>query len=126
MKNKLRKIRIESNEYLYAISNKYENGNSTLIIRVFLKGYKDTPLMISFFTPDDPITGNPLKTGFDLVNHTTGLTYRVNIHEPKYIKELILQGIRAGWSGKNKIGEQNGIDYLKNLRYETKSLSQLL
>jgi len=46
------------------------------------------------------------------VNSTTGLTYRVNIHEPKYIKEMILQGIEAGWNGKNKIGERNGIDYL--------------
>ncbi|SHN33611.1 hypothetical protein [Chitinophaga sp. CF418] len=36
MKNKLRRIRVEDNEYLYVISDKYENGTSTLTIRVFL------------------------------------------------------------------------------------------
>lgn len=42
---------------------------------------------------------------------------KVNINEPKYIRELILHGQKNGWTGNNKMEIQNGLTYLDELGY---------
>ena len=125
MKNKLRKIIINERVYLYSINDRYhsERYANTLTVKIYLSGQKQTPLVIEFATIDDPIMGQPLKTGVKLVNKITKATDTVNLNEPKYIRELILMGQQKGWSGRNKMEKQNGLEYLDILGYETKDLT---
>lgn len=124
MKSKLRKIKIENKEYLYAVTDRYhpENQNNTLTVKVFLVGNKLTPLVIDFFTSDHYYMGQLLNSGIDLKNEKTATTDTININRPKFIRELILQGIQAGWVGTNKMDIQDGLNYLNRLGYETSSL----
>lgn len=127
MKNKLRKIVIDNQEYLYSIADKYhsENESNTLTVKVYLSGHKQTPLIIEFLTYDDYYNGQPLQSGIELTNKINNTIDRVNINEPKYIRQLILQGIKNGWTGNNKIGNQNGVIYLEQIGYETSSLKPI-
>jgi hypothetical protein len=122
MKSRLRKIIIDGSEYLYSVSNKYHSGTNTLTIRVFLSGQKKTPLIIDFSTFDDYYGGQPLNSGIRLANKRTNKTDLVNINEPKYIRELILHGLKNGWSVKSKIENQDGLNYLSELGYEASVL----
>jgi len=121
MKNKLRKITIEDLVYLYSVTDKYHLGTetNTLTVKVFLDGLKQTPLIIEFLTIDHYYMGQILKSGVKLTNIIKNTDDNVNINEPKYIKELILQGRKNGWTGTNKIEKQDGLKYLKELGYET-------
>jgi hypothetical protein len=85
-----------------------------LSVKVYLSGQKQTPLIIEFLTYDDYYKGQPLNSGVELINKITNSTDRININEPGYIKDLILQGVRNGWTGSNKIGDQNGLEYLSH------------
>jgi hypothetical protein len=127
MKSKLRKIVIDTLEYLYSVTDKYhlETETNTLTVKVFLNGQKMTPLIVEFLTLDDYYVGQPLKSGVKLTNKITNTIDTVNINEPKYIRELILQGQKNGWTGSNKIEKQNGLNYLNELGYETDSLNPL-
>lgn len=124
MKNKLRKISIDDVEYLYSVTNKYhlDRHTNTLTVKIYSSGQKQTPLVIEFSTIDDPIVGQPLKTGIKLTNKITNLTDTINLNEPKYIRELILLGQSKGWQGNNKMERQNGLDYLYEQGYETSLL----
>jgi hypothetical protein len=124
VKNKLRKITVDNSKYLYVISDQYyaDNKNNILTLKIFLSGKKNTPLIIDFLTLDNFHIGQVLKSGIDLQNKKINTIDRVNINEPKYVRELILQGLRNGWTGNNKIEIQNGMHYLNELGYETTSL----
>ncbi|WP_099768470.1 hypothetical protein [Chryseobacterium sp. 52] len=121
MKNKLRKIMIDDFEYLYSVTDKYHLGTNTntLTVKVFLNGYQQTPLIISFLTLDHYYMGQILKSGITLTNRIKKTEENVNINEPKYIRELILLGQKNGWTGTHKIEKQNGLNYLTELGYET-------
>ncbi|OXA93499.1 hypothetical protein [Flavobacterium hercynium] len=121
MKSKLRKIVIDNLMYLYIVSDKYnsESQTNTLTVKVFLEGYKPTPLTIDFITLDHYFMGQILKSGVKLINRMRNIEDTVNLNEPKYIRELILQGQKNGWKGTNKFANQNGLEYLTQLGYET-------
>jgi hypothetical protein len=121
MKNRLRKITIEDLVYLYSVTDKYdlETETNTLTLKVFLNGQKQTPLIIEFLTLDHYYMGQILKSGIKLTNTIKSTNENVNINEPKYIRELILQGQKTGWTGTNKIEKQNGLNYLTELGYQT-------
>ncbi|WP_106914799.1 hypothetical protein [Chryseobacterium aurantiacum] len=124
MKNKLRKIVVDHLEYLYVVTDQYHQGTetNTLTVKIFLNGSKQTPLIIDFLTFDDYIMGQPLKSGISLANKITNSIEVVNMNEPKYIRQLILQGLKNGWTGENTIKKQNGLDYLKEWGFEIEKL----
>lgn len=119
MKNKLRKITVDNNEYLYLIRfDYYSIGANQLTLTIFLNGHKRTPLVLDFLTLDDYHLGQPLNVGVQLLNVKTNEPVQVNIHEPKYIREFILLAIKNGWTGINKIDNQNGLDYLTEMGFD--------
>ena len=124
MKNKLRKIVIDNNEYLYSVTDQLNAGTetNTLTLKIFLSGQKLTPLIIEFVTVEHYIVGQPLKSGIKLINKITNSEDEVNMNEPKYIRQFILLGLKNGWSGVNSIAVQDGLDYLNQLGFETDQL----
>ncbi|PWN60731.1 hypothetical protein [Chryseobacterium oncorhynchi] len=124
MKNKLRKIVVDHKEYLYLVTDKYHHGTetNTLTVKIFVSGNKQSPLIIDFLTFDDYIMGQPLKSGISLVNNITDSIEIVNMNEPKYIRQLIVQGLKNGWIGENMMERQNGLNYLKELGFEIEKL----
>ncbi|WP_306350650.1 hypothetical protein [Flavobacterium sp. '19STA2R22 D10 B1'] len=133
MKSKLRKITIDNLEYLYAVIDKYNLGTqtNTLTVKVFLSGQKQTPLVIEFLTIGiyyslgHDAMESPLISGINLTNKVTNVVEKINLNEPKNIRELILQGRKNGWVGSNKIENQNGLNYLIALGYEIDVLKPL-
>lgn len=124
MKGELRKITVENNEYIYTIRDVYERetGATTIIIRIFLSGQKSKPLIIHFVTFCDTRYGHPLYTGVNILNQITKSVEYFNIHHPKHIRAFILEAIKNGWTGTNRINIQDGIDYLNNLGFNVSSL----
>ncbi|MCD8176065.1 MAG: hypothetical protein LUE98_00995 [Tannerellaceae bacterium] len=119
MKSKLRKIIIDESEYLYSVTETYmEKEVSKLTINIYLSGCKQTPLVIEFLTLDDYFLGQPLTKGICMKNRGAGRVDKVNLHEPGYIRKLILLGFDKGWTGENKIPRQDGLAYLAELGYE--------
>jgi len=120
MKNKLRKIIIDNSKYLYTVTDKYhsEMESNTLTLKVFLEGYKQCPLIVDFLTADHYYMGQVLKSGIALENKKTNSTAIVNINQPGLIRQLILQGMKNGWTGTTQIDRQNGLSYLVELGYE--------
>lgn len=117
---KLKKITVEDNVYLYGMKGSidFSLGEGTLMIRIFLKDYKQTPLIVDFVTWDDPIIGHPLNFGFPLPKLLTDEKEVVNLNRPKYIRECILYGFQKGWTGKNKLEPLDGLEMLANLGYD--------
>jgi hypothetical protein len=124
MKIDLRRIMIDHAEYLYYINTQYNKAAETnlLTLRIFLNGQKQTPLIIEFLTLDDHIMGQPLNVGITLINKKDDLPVKVNINEPKWIRELILLGLKNGWTGTNKIEKQDGLKYLTDLGFDVTNL----
>src|SRR5688500_1954485 len=124
MKKKLRKIKINNAKYLYAIYINYYSPSKTsrLTLKIFLSGQQQTPLIIDFLTIHDSYTGHPLNVGVILTNSKTNESILVNLHEPKFIREFVLLGLKNGWAGTNKVDIQNGLSYLKELGYEVSSI----
>lgn len=127
MKNKLRKITIDNSKYLWLVTGKYhsETETNTLTLKVFLEGYKQSPLLIEFLTLDHYYVGQVLNSGISLINKKTNSTDVVNINEPGFVRKLILKGIKAGWTGMSKIDKQDGLQYLEELGYDTLALHPL-
>lgn len=119
MKNKLRKIVIDDDIYRYMVI-KYVRLDYVQV-RLFLDGYKSTPLMINFYHTWD-VTGFVLNNGVPLFNHSLNRTEIVNLNEPKYVRQLILLGQQTGWTGKNKIPIQDGMLYLNKLGFDTSTI----
>lgn len=124
MKNKLRKIKVDNSEYLYTCASKYQSGTKTnmLTIKIYLSGQKQTPLILDFLTFDDYYLGQPLNSGVILTNTKTNEKTTVNINEPKYIREFVLNGLKNGWTGANTLEVQNGLEYLADLGFEVSNL----
>ncbi|MCV9931099.1 hypothetical protein OIU80_02290 [Flavobacterium sp. LS1R47] len=95
----------------------------TLTIKIFLKDYKLSPLLVDFLTWDDPIIGLPLNFGFPLSKPLTGEKEVVNLNRPKYVRECILYGLQKGWTGENKQEPLDGLEILANLGYDVSVLS---
>ncbi|MBO9701140.1 MAG: hypothetical protein J7604_13090 [Sporocytophaga sp.] len=49
----------------------------------------------------------------------------MNINEPKFIRQIISQGIKNGWTGDNKLENQNGLIYLNELGCETSRIKPI-
>jgi hypothetical protein len=124
MKNNLRKIKVKNEEYLYKVSDTFvlESQNNLMTIKIFLTGYKSTPLIIEMLTWDHYASGQPLKSGIYLNNKITNSSDLINLNELKYIRAFILMGQKNGWTGMNKIEIQNGLEYLNQIGYETNIL----
>lgn len=124
MKAKLRKIIIDDKEYLYHLRINYYSPSKTnkLSLKIFLSQEKATPLVIDFLTAADYFLGQPLNVGVTLPNSKTNKEVRVNLHEPQYIRELILLGLKNGWTGINKLPIQNGLQYLTELGFDVSSI----
>lgn len=124
MKNKLRKIVVDNLEYLYLVSNRFhsETDMNTLTVKVFLTGYKQTPLIVQFLTLNDYSVEQPLKLGVKMMNKKTNSEHVVNLNKPGFIRQFILHGKQNGWSGTHTIGTQNGLSYLEELGFETDRL----
>lgn len=73
-------------------------------------------------TVNDYVMGQPLKSGVKLFNKIKNTEEVVNLNEPKYIKELIVLGLKDGWSGTNLIIIKNGLNYLSELGFQTDQL----
>ena len=82
--------------YLVADQYYFESKTNTLTVKVFLNGQKQTPLIIKFMTVNDYVMGQPLKSGVKLFNKIKNTEEVVNLNEPKYIKELIVLGVKDG------------------------------
>ncbi|STY94077.1 hypothetical protein [Moraxella bovis] len=122
MKNKLRKIVIDDDVYLYKVTR---NARFDYMqICVFLNGYKVTPLIINFYHQWD-VTGFLLSNGISLFNHFTNTNQMVNLNEPKYIRQFILLGKQNGWTGKNKIPIQDGAIYLNTLGFDVSFMNTI-
>lgn len=120
----LRKITVEGNVYLYKLINGFELNTemATLEITIFLEGFKQTPLKISFLTWEDLYAGNPLKTGVNLIRLPANEIELINLNRPKYIRECILYGLKMGWNGKNKPEYIEGLKILTSLGLDVSSL----
>lgn len=119
----LRKIVVEENVYLFKISQRVilELNINILFVKIFLNGYKQTPLIIKFPTWDDPSIGSPLNHGFPL-KLISGEVEVVNLNRPKYVRKCILYGIIKGWNGTNKLEPLDGIKMLKDFNYDVSTI----
>ena len=124
MKSQLRRITVENDVYVYSVKDTYEKetGATRIIVRIFLNGQKNTPLIIQFLTFCDTLHGHPLYVGVDMLNHATESMEHFNIHKPKYIKGFILEGIKNGWTGANRLDIQNGVNYMNRLGFDISNL----
>ncbi|NML39496.1 hypothetical protein HHL17_20005 [Chitinophaga sp. G-6-1-13] len=123
MKNKLRRMVINDRIYLYRIQTRYVRpSHGKLILKVFLEGCRNTPLVVECLVAEDLITGNPLFVGTRLFNKHTRELCDVNLNYPRYIRELIECGFGRGWTGTEKIDKQDGLVYLQELGYDIASL----
>lgn len=124
MKKKLRKIIVEGNTYWYLFSDSIsmENHSDFMQVRIFLDGYKATPLILNFYHKYDKIQGFVLKNGVELLNFVAQTAEIVNIHKPKYIRQLIILGKKHGWTGDKKFDAQNGMAYLTELGFDVSKI----
>lgn len=124
MKKKLRKIVVGNSIFLYVVKEKYSPADkmSQLSLRIFLNGQKNNPLLLEFRTKDDFFLGSLLNAGVHLHNSTTNVIELVNINRPKYIRAFIESGLKAGWTGFNKIEVQDGLLYLLQMGFQMEEL----
>lgn len=119
IRNKIRKITINDNNYLYIIS--IDNDwiiESSIFLKVFLENYKKTSLMICFNAKNTPDAGHLIYAGLKVINKNDQTKEIINIHQPKWVKLFILEGIKLGWTGKNSISTQNGVEIMENWGFE--------
>jgi hypothetical protein len=125
VRSKFRKITINDRQYLITKSEDYSYGR-TLDINIYLKGHQRTPLMIRFqIINKSPIIFQSLGPGITIYNSKTNESVQVNFNEPKYIRELILLGIKNGWTGTNYLPRQDGLLYLTEMGFEVSHLNYL-
>lgn len=124
MKGGLRKITVNGFPFIYRVSDKYHAGKelNTLTVKVFLDGEKRTPLTIEFLTMENYFVGQLLNKHIGLFHKPSNSPRIVNLNEPGYIRELIEFAFEKGWTGKNRIGVQNGIRWLSELGYDVSEL----
>lgn len=121
MKSKLRKLTIEINQYLYIVTKDYD-FSCDVYLRIFLFGYKKTPVSFYFSSIYNPVSGNPFFTGINLLNKTTQQEELFNINMPGFVTKLINYAIQNGWTGKNNTDVINGIKVLQSWNYDTSKI----
>jgi len=94
LKNKLRKIVIDNEEYLWKLTTKYrevnpgtKNYRALVEVTAYKSGMKNTPLTVKFNVPDDPVLGTKI----------TSSASEVNLHQPSYVRVVIEAGLKQGW-----------------------------
>lgn len=123
MKKKIRKIVIENNTYLYRTLQKQIRPDlSRFILRVFLEHARSNPLVIEFLVREGYITGNPLNMGVMLFNYKTQGYCYLNMNYPRYVREMILLGLKKGWTGTSLLNVPDGITWLQELGFDTTDL----
>jgi hypothetical protein len=122
VKNKLRKIVVNEQEFLWYIKGAVQGRNGTLQLKIFLSGETKHPVQIAFTTWDNPVIGFPLNFGYALYNRTTSETETVNLNQPAYIRKIILYALEQGWNGKNKVSLPDGLSILNALGYDIEVL----
>lgn len=113
MKNKLRKIVVRDNLYLWILKTHYEPIDNVrkeylahVKLTVYLNGLKNTPLTISFLLKDDPVIGTPF----------TNNAGDLNLNKPSIVKFLIEEGLSEGWNPKEKaLAISDGFYLLKKI-----------
>lgn len=118
MRKKTRVIKICEKEYTYVINQKYSQQKSIISIKIALKDFKKYTCTFKFCTWDNPIAGNPLLTGAALKNRERNHIENVNLHRPKWIKELTQYALDYGWTGENCIEFPDGLDILDRMGYD--------
>ena len=78
--------------------------------------------MVEFLTIDHYYVGQLLKHNAQLHNTKTNTDETVNLNQPKYIRAMIVYGIKNGWHGTNRIETQNGLEYLTDLGFDVSFL----
>lgn len=122
VKNKLRKIIVNEQEFLWYIKGTVHLPNGTIQLKIFLSGETKHPLLIAFTTRDDPGIGFPLNYGYPLYNRLRSEVETVNLNLPGYIRKIILYALEQGWNGKNKVSLPDGLTILHALGYDTEVL----
>ncbi|MGI4870952.1 MAG: hypothetical protein ACRYFX_07215 [Janthinobacterium lividum] len=122
MKNKLRKIVVNGEEFFYLIIQNHQEyavtGNSFAVLKIFLAGQKETPLLVQFYAIMDARWGNIFYTGIALKNQLTDKTEKFNVNFPAYVQKFILYGQRVGWTGSNKVENLDGVVILREWGYD--------
>lgn len=120
----LRRITVEDNVYVYKSITGFglTTELATSEITIFLEGFKQTPLKITFITWEDLYAGNPLNNGINLIKLGTKKEEFVNLNRPKYIRECILYGLKMGWNGQNKVESIDGLEILTSLGFDVSGL----
>ncbi|NME72756.1 hypothetical protein [Flammeovirga aprica] len=119
MKNKLRRLVVDSKVFFYVINETYSkvgetaDGEWRTVLRLFREGYKNTALEFHFNTQDVTLIGNPLTNSseFDNKNKEQSL----NLHKPSIVKIFIRYGLKNGWDfRKSKMKFIDGNDLIRN------------
>lgn len=110
MRNKLRRIIINKNSYIWGISYKYQrlplnDYKCITYFKAYINEGKNTPLIFKFETLADYIYGNTLNTS----------TYGINLNCPRWTHKLIVFGITNGWNGKKKVDLKCSYELLKRI-----------
>lgn len=120
MKSKLRNINVNQTNFKYLINEKYKKENEgywVTTLRVFMEGFKNTPLQIKFESTDGYAIGNTLTSGVRINNE------EFNLHNPRVIRQLIEEGIAQKWNWENsKLEIPDGIKLLIDIGYSVESL----
>lgn len=94
MKNKLRKIVLNNDEYLWKVTTRYREANqgtknycALVEVKAYKLGMKNTPLTVKFNVLDDPVLGTKI----------TSNASEVNLHQPSYARIIIKAGLELGW-----------------------------
>ncbi|MCK5855807.1 MAG: hypothetical protein KAG56_11345 [Sulfurovaceae bacterium] len=126
MKNKLRKLVINKETYLWILKTDYNLVNEAIKeyeahvkVTVYLEGYKNTPLIVTFIANENPVTGTEI----------TSSGSEINLNKPSYIKLIILGGLANNWkplidklsiANGFKILEEQGVVVNENIKYSNK------
>lgn len=112
-----RRIKVGGNNYIYVKSIDNDLMTTSMIfLKIFLENYKKTPLIIRFTAKNEP--NHPLYSGVKLMNKYAQLEETINIHEPKWVRQFILEGIKLGWTGQNSLDYQDGNEIIENWGFD--------
>jgi hypothetical protein len=119
IRSKPRQIRVNGENYIYikSIDNDLMS-ESTILLKLFLENHKKTPLIFYFTASNEPDIGHQLYAGVVLENKITQSKQRININEPKWVHQFILEGLKIGWTGKNILEYQDGNQVIENWGFD--------
>lgn len=103
MRQKLRRIVLDGQTFLYRLSHRYEKQQAEgsykthYQFRAYLEGFKKSPLILRFETWEDPISGGPLHTGSPL-HLADSASPSLNLNQPGHAVLLIRKALAQGWN----------------------------